>query len=79
MEQTKLTVKVPREILDNAKRYAQENQTTLTRLIIEYLRQLRVESDPLVDAPIVKRLSGIIPPEVTIEDYHQYLEEKGGG
>jgi hypothetical protein len=79
MEQTKLTVRVSRDLLDNAKRYADENHTTLTRLITEFLRQLRVESSPLADAPIVKRLSGILPPEITVEDYHQYLEEKYGG
>ena len=40
MEQTKLTVRVPRKLLEGAKQYAAENNTTLTRLVSEYLRQL---------------------------------------
>ena len=76
MESTKLTVRVPRDVLEEAKRYARENQTTLTRLISEYLRQLDVENDPLANAPIVRRLSGTLSPDVSIEDYRQYLESK---
>ncbi len=38
MEETKLTVRVPRDLLENFKRYAAENNTTLTDLIEAYLR-----------------------------------------
>ena len=38
MEQTKLTVRVPRDLLENVKRYAKENNTTITDLIEAYLR-----------------------------------------
>ncbi len=79
MKSTKLTVRVPRDVLERAKDYARENQTSLTRLISEYLRQLPVESDLLVDAPIVQRLSGLLSPDQTVEDYQRYLEEKYGG
>ncbi len=30
MEQTELTVRIPRDLLENVKRYAAENHTTLT-------------------------------------------------
>lgn len=79
MEKTKLTVRVPRDLLDDAKRYASENNTTLTRLVSEYLRRLSMQDAVLADAPIVRRLSGILPPEASIKDYHKYLEEKYGG
>jgi hypothetical protein len=79
MEDTKLTIRVPRDLLDGAKRYASENRTTLTRLITEYLRQLDAKSDPLADAPIVRRLSGTLSPDVSVEDYQRYLEQKYGG
>jgi len=78
MESTKLTIRVPRKVLERAKQYAREHQTSLTRLVSEYLQQLPVENDPLVDAPIVQRLSGLVSPDVSIEDYQQYLEEKYG-
>ena len=78
MESTKLTVRVPRNVLEEAKRYARENQTTLTRLISEYLRQLNPENDPLANAPIVQRLSGTLSQNVSVEDYRQHLESKYG-
>jgi hypothetical protein len=78
MESTKLTIRIPRKVLERAKQYAREHQTSLTRLVSEYLQQLPVENDPLVDAPIVQRLSGLVSSDVSIEDYQQYLEEKYG-
>jgi len=76
MEQTKLTVRVPRDLLKRAKRYASEHNTTLTRLVSEYLRQLSTQDDPLADAPIVQRLSGTLSQDALVDDYHKYLEEK---
>ena len=78
MLNTKLTVRVPRSSLEGAKRYAKEQDTTLTRLISEYLRRLTIQSDPLVDAPIVQRLSGSLSSDVSEKDYTHYLETKYG-
>lgn len=63
MEQTKLTVRIPRDLLENVKRYAAENHTTLTDLIEAYLRRIPA-LEPLNNAPIVRRLSGILPRDV---------------
>jgi hypothetical protein len=79
MERTKLTIRVDRDLLEGAKRYANEHSTTLTRLVSEYLRQLNVQDDPLADAPIVRRLSGTLSQEASVDDYREYLEEKYGG
>lgn len=78
MEQTKLTVRLPRDLVEGAKKYAEDHDTTLTRLVSEYFRQLSTESDPLRDTPIVRRLSGILPQEASVGDYYQYLEAKYG-
>ncbi len=78
MLNTKLTVRVPRNSLEGAKRYAKEQDTTLTRLISEYLRRLTIQSDPLADAPIVQRLSGSLSSDIAEKDYTHYLEEKYG-
>jgi len=78
MEKTKLTVRVPKRLLEEAKRYAAQHDTTLTRLISEYLGQLRVEGDALADSPMVRLLSGILSPEASTEEYRAYLEEKYG-
>ncbi len=78
MESTKLTVRVPPDLLEGAKRYAHEHNTTLTRLVSEYLRQLGAEDDPLADAPVVRRLSGSLSPDAAVEQYRRHLEEKYG-
>ena len=78
MDSTKMTVRVPRELLERAKQYAKDNETTLTRLITTYLDNLVVTDDPLADAPIVKRLSGTLSEEVSINDYRHHLEDKYG-
>ncbi len=75
MQETKLTVRVPRELLENAKRFAVQNNTTLTNLIQAYLRRIPAQS-PLENAPVVRRLSGILSQNVAIEDYKAHIEEK---
>ena len=77
MKETKLTVRVPRELLENVKRYAAQNNTTLTALIEAYLRRIPKQGE-LNDAPIVRRLSGLISDGVSIEDYKEHVEEKYG-
>jgi hypothetical protein len=77
MEETKLTVRVSRDLLENVKRYAAQNNTTLTELIESYLSRIPAQH-PLENAPIVRRLSGILPANVTIQDYKNHLDEKYG-
>ena len=77
MENTKLTVRVPGDLLENVKRYARENNTTLTALIEAYLRRIPAQ-EPFEDAPIVRRLSGTLSQNVTVEDYKEHLAEKYG-
>ena len=78
MEETKLTVRMPRDLVEKAKHYAAQNNTTLTNLIEAYLRRIPAQGS-LEDAPIVRRLSGTLSQEVSVEDYRRHLEEKYGG
>lgn len=75
MQTTKLTVRVPRELVENAKRDAAENNTTLTRLVEAYLRRLPTQPT-LENAPIVRGLTGILSTEDPIQDYKQHLVRK---
>jgi hypothetical protein len=77
MEQTKLTVRISRDLLENVKRYAAKNNTTITNLIEAYLERIP-NQEPLENAPIVRRLSGILPNDLSLEDYREHLEEKYG-
>lgn len=78
MEMTKLTIRIPVKVLERAKAYAQTHDTSVTRLVSQYLSLLPVEGSYLKDAPIVQRLIGTLPPEASIEDYYRYLDEKYG-
>jgi len=79
MQETKLTVRLPRELLENAKRYARKQNTTVTNLISEYLRRMPASMDILQDAPIVRRLSGTLSKNVSVADYKKHLDAKYGG
>jgi hypothetical protein len=63
--ETKLTVRVPRHLVENAKRHAKKNNTTLSELISAYLQNLPSEDEELAGAPVVRRLTGILSPEVS--------------
>jgi hypothetical protein len=73
MQETKLTIRVPRELLENAKRYARKHNTTVTTLIREYLRRMPNSIDVLQETPIVRRLSGTLSNSVSVVDHKKYL------
>jgi hypothetical protein len=79
MEETKLTIRLSRELLENAKLYARKQNTTVTNLISEYLRRMPASLDILQDAPIVRRLSGTLSKNISVADYKKHLEAKYGG
>ena len=77
--QTKLTVRVNDQLIQSAKRYARKRGVSLSHLIENYLNSLAVEQDePLVQTPILQRISGILPEEASIEDHHKHWVEKYG-
>ena len=77
MTDTKLTVRVSKELLENLKQFARAKDTTVTKLIEAYLQRIPPESR-MQQAAIVRRLSGVLSPNVGVEDYKQHLEEKYG-
>jgi hypothetical protein len=77
MQETKLTVRVSRNLLENAKRYASEHNTTLTDLIGAYLEKLPSQR-ALENAPLVRNLSGSVSDRVSVDDYRQHLDKKYG-
>ncbi len=79
MDNTKLTVRVPADFLEGAKRYATRHNTTLTRLVTEYLRRLAEGDEALKDAPIVRRLTGVLPEDASVDEYREHLGAKYGG
>lgn len=75
---SKLTIRLNRRLIEDAKRYATQHQTTVTQLVTAYLRYLTSHTQTSDDFPILRRLSGILPADVSTDAYQDYLVEKYG-
>lgn len=77
---TKLTLKLDKEVIERAKRYAAEHQISLSRVVEQYLDYLTAQNAPQGDVtPLVQSLSGIIQLDADYDhraDYANYLEKK---
>ena len=78
MQKPKLTVRVAQDLLENFRRYAKEKNTTMTSLVEAFLQNIPPQ-EMLVDAPIVRRLSGVLSSQISIKDYKEHLDKKYGG
>lgn len=77
---TKLTLKLDKEIINRAKDYAESKKISLSKLIESYLQLLTKESSSKDKiSPLVESLSGVIefPKKYDDkDDYANYLTEK---
>lgn len=77
---TKLTLNLNKSIIESAKKYAKENNVSLSKLIENYLNSLtNKESKNTNVSPLVESLTGIIPAqtdEKSENDYYEYLKQK---
>jgi hypothetical protein len=78
--ETKLTLRLKKKVIDQAKKYANDHETSLSKLIENYLSAITsaTKSDETI-SPLVKSLSGVIHipgTEDTKDKYHNHLDEK---
>lgn len=78
--ETKLTLSMDKEVIEEAKKYARKKNTSLSRLIKSYLVSItrnRTEKDTDI-TPLVKSLSGVLPgmKDNYKKEYSHYLEKK---
>lgn len=77
---TKLTLKLKKKVIDQAKRYASEHETSLSKMIENYLAAITAGSKEKDDiSPLVKSLSGVIqlPLDSNGKEFlHKHLNEK---
>jgi hypothetical protein len=78
MENTKLTIRISRSRLVKAKIFAKENNTSLSRLVDEFLGQLPEQNNQR-NSKIVSRLSGVLSSKISIADYKNHLANKYRG
>ncbi|MDR1149237.1 MAG: DUF6364 family protein [Spirochaetaceae bacterium] len=59
--ETKLTLKLDQGVINSAKKYAENNNRSLSKLVEDYFKNLSSENIPEEEyPPLIKRLSGII-------------------
>lgn len=78
MSKAKLTVRIPQDLLDKFRRYAEAKNTTMISLVENYLRRLHHQEIP-ADAPVTRRLSNTLSQQIKVEDHKKHLVEKYGG
>lgn len=77
---TKLTLRLKKRVIDQAKRYAADHDTSLSKIIENYLAAITAESEEKDEiSPLVKSLSGVIQLPQSVNDkelLHKHLNEK---
>lgn len=71
----KLTLSIDEDIIEQARRYSDKHDTSISRLVSNYLEALG-RDEPRRLSPTVRRLIGILPADVTRDEYRGYLGEK---
>jgi len=71
----KLTLEVDADVIERARRYSRKHGTSISQLVTTYLRHLDAPPDREL-SPLVQRLTGILPIDVSSEDHRRHLEEK---
>jgi hypothetical protein len=78
--ETKLTLRLKKRVIDQAKKYANDHETSLSKLIENYLSAITNESKSIENiSPLVLSLSGVFQMdgnEDTKEQYHEHLKKK---
>ncbi len=77
-EKKKLTIRVDRRLIDQAKMYAAAHNTSVSQLVESYFANLPQKENKERSA-LVQQLTGILPADLNVEEaYHDYLMEKYG-
>lgn len=75
-ETAKLTVGIPQEDMEFAKRYAKAHGITVTEVIDRHLRHLRILEQTPIDIE-VEKLAGLLPLDIDAEEaYREHLANR---
>lgn len=79
MPKKRLNITLDHATADRARRYSRRHNTSISRLVSEFLSQLPDEEDATKElTPAVRRLLGIASGGPDREDYRRHLREKYG-
>ena len=80
-EKKKLTLRVNAQLIEQAKQYAAEGNTSVSQLVEAFFYELdrKKRASETAHSPLVRQLTGILPPDIDAEQmYGDYLMEKYG-
>ncbi len=69
---TKLTLKLDSEIISEAKSYAKDHNSSLSRLVEKFLRNLTRQDVKTTTSPLVQELSGIMEKRQLTDETDRY-------
>lgn len=72
----KLTLSIDESVIKRARRYSREHNVSISRLVTNYLAGLANGEPDARLSMTVRRLRGILPPTVSVDEYRQHLEKK---
>ncbi len=75
MASTKLTLLIDKSTAARAKRYSKRHRTSISRLVSHMLAKLPNDEDTGL-TPGVRRLVGLLPKTVSVEEHRQHLRGK---
>lgn len=74
---TKLTLKLKKKVIDQSKKYASDHNTSLSKLIENYLSAITKETSSEEEiSPLIKSLSGVIELSLSKDINHKELYQK---
>lgn len=77
-EKKKLTLRLNSRLIEQAKRYAAKHNISVSELVETFFLRLE-ESEETEHTPLVRQLTGILPPDTDVmEEYDRYLMKKYG-
>ena len=78
--ETKLTIRLKKRVIEQAKNYAQNHKISLSKMVESYLESVTTsKKEELEITPLVESLSGVIHLSEDFDlkkDYSNYLSEK---
>jgi hypothetical protein len=72
----KLTLSIDEGVIKRARRYSREHNVSISRLVTNYLAGLANGEPDSRLSKTVRRLRGILPSTVSVDEYRQHLEKK---
>lgn len=77
-EKKKLTLRINARLIEQAKQYAAQNETSVSQLVETFFQELNRQARRPSSTPVLDKLLGILPEEIDVEDYYNYLTDKYG-